>query len=213
MSIRKNACLILDDAPVESWEAMLNSYLSRWGQFGFCPRTLYYSRDDLHRERLEQAEVIMRRYVTAGDSLLDVGCGFGELVPHLPDCTYQGIDLIEHFVSEARKRHPSRAFAVQNLLKMETLFDWVAMVGIMGTLPLPEDMLLKGMALARKGVIVDFIDTRRYQGPLNHYDMGCCVNFLVEQGAGQVHVFTTPTQPWTFLLAEKQRLFSEPVQA
>ncbi len=213
VSIRKNACLILDDAPVESWDAMLASYLDRWGRFGFCPRTLYYSRDDLHQQRLVQAETIMLRCVAAGDTLLDVGCGFGELIPHLPDCSYRGIDLIGHFVSEARKRHPGREFAVQNFLEMDTMFDWVAMVGIMGTLPLPESMLLKAMAQARKGVIVDFIDARRYQGPLNHYDMGCCVNFLVEHGAAQVHVFTTPAQPWTFVLAEKHSLFAEPEPA
>jgi len=211
VTIRKNSCLVLDDAPVETWEQMQASYSCRCRQHGASPATLYYSRDELHRQRLEQVRRLLALHVQPGDSLLDVGCGFGDLVPHLPDCGYLGIDVMEDFVKEARRRHPGHAFETVNLLDMPpgpaTCRDWVAMVGIMGTLPLPEAMLERGLALARKGLIVDFIDARRYQGPLNHYDLGACAGLLLELGAGQVQLSATPEQPWTFVVALHQLLF------
>lgn len=211
MSIRTNNCLLLDDCVVETWEQMQQSYARRREQHGCSPAAMYYSRDTLHQERLEQVAVLLKQHVAPQDSVLDVGCGFGDLVPHLPECRYLGLDVIEEAVQEARRRHPSHDFRCGNLLDMEhtaeNRFHWLAMVGIMGTLPLPEEVLQKGLALAHKGVIVDFIDAAKSSGPLNAYDMGCCVNFLLQRGAGQVLVHATPSQPWTFVVALKDMLF------
>lgn len=212
MNIRKNTCLFLDDAPVETWEEMQASYACRRDAHGCSSTTLYYSKESLHRDRLGQVETLLAMHVQPEDALLDVGCGFGDLVPRLPACRYVGIDVIDDFVQEARKRHPEHKFHTANLLDMEisedSRPDWVAMVGIMGTLPMPEAVLEKGFALARKGLVVDFIDACRYQGPLNHYDLGLCANFLLAQGAAQAHLYATPSQPWTFLVALKTMLFT-----
>ncbi len=197
---------------VETWEQMQQSYARRREKHGCAPAAMYYSRDSLHKERLEQVSLLLRQHVSPGESLLDVGCGFGDLVSHLPECHYMGLDVIEEAVQEARRRHPEHDFRSGNLLEMDNApqnrCNWLAMVGIMGTLPQPEAVLQKGLALAQNGIIVDFIDAAKSTGPLNSYDMGCCVNFLLEQGAGQVLIYATPAQPWTFLVARKQMLFA-----
>ena len=50
----------------------------------------------------------------AGKSLLDVGCGLGDLWKHLKSCgieaDYTGVDLLEKMVAAARERHPDARF-------------------------------------------------------------------------------------------------------
>ncbi len=205
--IRVNDLLYLDEQPVCDWEQMKHSYRCRYDAHGFTSATLFYSRDQLHRDRLSQVSTILLRHVHPEDTLLDVGCGYGDVIPYLPPCQYQGIDLIDFFVCEARVRHPAFSFGVANILDVETPFDWVAMIGIMGTLPRPEEVLIRASELAGKGLIVDFIDACNYNGPLNRYDLGRCVNLLRSLGLRQVSVLGTPHHPWTFIVASKDGYF------
>jgi SAM-dependent methyltransferase len=209
MSIRRNECLKLDNALVCDWEAMKHSYLSRFQQFGFSSRTLYYSRDQLHTDRLEQVSMLLREHVGPDERILDVGCGYGDVIPYLPACRYVGVDLIEDFVAEALHRYPAYEFRVGNLLQIEDPFDWVAMIGIMGTLPRPEEVLAKAASLCSKGLVVDFIDACKYTGDLNRYDLGQCANFLLECGMQQARVIATPCHAWTFIVATKANYFAE----
>ncbi len=55
-------------------------------------------------------EVLVREVDLAGRSLLDVGCGIGDLWGFLAErglgVDYTGVDLVEPMVGEARRRHP-----------------------------------------------------------------------------------------------------------
>lgn len=74
----------------------------------------------------------------AGRSLLDVGCGTGDLWAFLLDrkigVTYLGIDLIEKMVAEARRRHPQAAFECASIFEAGALegrqFDVVFASGV-----------------------------------------------------------------------------------
>lgn len=187
---------------------MMVSYWRRHQEHGFTSRALYYSRDSLHRDRLQQAKRILSGRVSPEESFLDVGCGYGEMAPFIPPEQYYGVDVLACFVEEAQTRHPGFEFTCCNVLDLEKTFDWVGMIGIMGTLPKPEEVLKKSSELCARGILVDFIDAQKYQGPLNHFDIGICTDYLLALGFKQVHVYGTPDHPWTFLLAEKQCLFN-----
>jgi SAM-dependent methyltransferase len=213
MRIRQNYALTLDDSPVYDFEAMKSSYISRFVQFGYSSKTLFYSKDQLHIDRLEQVSILLRDSIAPEDGLLDVGCGYGDVVPYLPPCRYRGIDIIEEFVAEAQRRNPDYEFNVKNLLHVEESFDWLSMIGIMGTMPSPEDVLRKAVSLCGKGLIVDFIDACKYTGPLNRYDLGQCALFLIESGMRQVRVIAAPAHPWTFIVASKESPLSDALSA
>lgn len=40
-----------------------------------------------------------------GLAILDVGCGYGDLVEHVPGCRYVGVDANESYISLARRLH------------------------------------------------------------------------------------------------------------
>jgi ubiquinone/menaquinone biosynthesis C-methylase UbiE len=46
--------------------------------------------------------------VTPGDRVLDLGCGPGNILDHLPPCDYIGVDADEGYIREARQRYPGR---------------------------------------------------------------------------------------------------------
>ncbi len=69
-----------------------------------------------YRDREHQAAQLTAAITHAGPlegkSVLDVGCGYGDLIPYLPPCDYYGIDIDELVLEEARRRWPDHEFAV-----------------------------------------------------------------------------------------------------
>lgn len=56
---------------------------------------------------------LIHKYVKPqkGQKILDIGCGTGEIVKHLPQVDYLGIDLSEDYIKSARKKqHPNARF-------------------------------------------------------------------------------------------------------
>jgi len=62
------------------------------------------------------------------DSVLDVGCGYGDLSTHVT--TYTGIDIRDRPIQEAIRRYPTAKFAVQSIDTVTERFDWVVASGI-----------------------------------------------------------------------------------
>lgn len=58
----------------------------------------------------------------AGKSILDVGCGFGDIIPYIRvktgDFKYTGTDLMPEFVQEGQKRYPEHTFVEQNYFEV-----------------------------------------------------------------------------------------------
>jgi SAM-dependent methyltransferase len=69
------------------------------------------ARDFLHRD-LAQA---MGRLVPADATVLEVGCGEGELLAALPNARRMGLDYLPELVERARGRHPELAFEVGDI--------------------------------------------------------------------------------------------------
>lgn len=83
-------------------------YRKRWEQFGYDSRTLGWNKDcqwvrfDAAFEGLRDQDF---------KSVLDVGCGFGDLLGYLRSNgwrgRYTGIDVVDELVAEARRRYSS----------------------------------------------------------------------------------------------------------
>ncbi len=60
------------------------------------------------------------------DSILDVGCGIGDLSSLFGEYeNYVGIDRMPEMIRQARKRHPARTFHELDLAEVGEEFDWV----------------------------------------------------------------------------------------
>lgn len=117
----------------------------------------------------------------SGLSVLEVGCGFGDLGVHVrtrfPDVRYTGIDLSPRMIEEARRCHPGLEFSCCDLMAMPAAaqFDVVLAQGIFYLLREDADARTKAMigqmfALARKAVAFSAISswtTRKTPG--EHY--------------------------------------------
>jgi SAM-dependent methyltransferase len=79
-------------------------YRTRYAEFGYDPRTLGWTKG---RQKVRFAAAL-ERIGTPFGSILDVGCGFGDLFGHLRDRgwagDYLGIDIVPELVAEARYR-------------------------------------------------------------------------------------------------------------
>ena len=71
-----------------------------------------------------------------GASVLDVGCGIGDLFGHLSEAAgevdYLGVDLAPEMITLAEKRYPDATFATRDILQWDPgrRFDYVVAIGI-----------------------------------------------------------------------------------
>ena len=66
------------------------------------------ARDYLERDLSET----LTRMIPADASVLEVGCGTGELLASLPQSSRSGVDMLPEVIEEARRRHPGVQFEV-----------------------------------------------------------------------------------------------------
>jgi trans-aconitate methyltransferase len=117
----------------------------------------------------------------SGESVCDVGCGFGDLRIHLnrrfTDVAYSGVDVTPAFVKTARSNHAGVPFYCVDIV--EETFDRRADYFLLsGALNFRVDdnwahttaMLTRMFALANKGVAVNFLTTLvNFQRPVNYH--------------------------------------------
>jgi SAM-dependent methyltransferase len=109
------------------------------------------------------------------ESLIDLGCGFGDLLPVLRQAgwtgRYFGLDLMPEFIEVARDRHkldPNAAFMAGHVLTQELPtkgFDWCVSLGLCnhqreaGALDFIAGLIDRCVSLARRTVLIDFLST------------------------------------------------------
>lgn len=111
----------------------------------------------------------------AGRTVLDVGCGFGDLLAHLQQrkieiAGYVGIDVNPDLIGEAKRRFPDATFECRGLLELtgdEFASDLVVMLGLLNFKQTRMDnplyartMLAKAYGLCREACIADFLSDR-----------------------------------------------------
>lgn len=87
--------------------------------------------------------------LSAGDRVLDVGCGTGDYSPlvNRADCTYLGLDFSEAYVAQARRRYaaPYRKFEVGDIRTMNFApgcFTKALLIGVMHHLTDEENLIV-----------------------------------------------------------------------
>jgi SAM-dependent methyltransferase len=183
---------------------LVNTYRARIRSLGYSGRTLFYKDEDQYKRKLNQFAELLRRNLEPSDTVLDIGCGYGSLLPLLPDCTYKGIDIVPEFISFARKQYPVATFELSDVEVDRGRYDWCVLLGVVSGVPEPRKFIEVAWQSCLKGLLVDFIDVRKFQddGFLNRFDIPHCLNSFLDLSPGSVEVYPTP-DVWTIFLVRK----------
>ncbi len=132
----------MDELEIKSLErATRERYDARLDRLGSAVQALGWDSEASQRARFLAA---MRLAPTGNRAVLDVGCGFGDLLTVLRDAgaapaEYLGVDLNPRLLEVARQRHPDAQFECRNLLvdPLPAVADVVFMFGLLN-FRLPE---------------------------------------------------------------------------
>ena len=150
----------------ENKKAIITRYNERLKIYGYDPRALGWFKGRQHIRFKVLSEI--------GDlnncSILDVGCGFGDLYGFLIksglNIRYTGYDINPDIIKIAKEVYPNAHFEVKDIEKEEIHdnFDWVFASGVF-EFKLPDNklfiqnMLRRMFEICNKGVAVDFISS------------------------------------------------------
>ena len=147
-------------------QAMIQRYSENLKKYGYSPKTLEWFKNRQHIRFKALSEI--------GDldnsSILDVGCGFGDLYGFLIkkglSIKYTGYDINENLIEIGREVYPDAHFEIKDIEEDKTneKFDWVFSCGIFNNKMSDneffiQNMLKKMFELCSKGVAADFMST------------------------------------------------------
>ena len=100
-------------------------------------------------------------------TILDVGCGFGDLCRFLEkkklNVKYHGVDINQDFIDVAKKRNPNGKFEVRDIEKnpFTKKFDYVFGAGIftLASFKNVKPIIKEQFRICKKGVAIDFLST------------------------------------------------------
>lgn len=110
-------------------------------------------------------------------SVLDIGCGTGDMVRYLPKtCKYLGIDIYRPALKIARKQFPNQSFKFGNILTFKSRpFDYVLCSGALSinlngeNYDFLEKALSKMWSLCKKGVSFNVLTNERFKNSRKSY--------------------------------------------
>lgn len=139
-------------------------YNNRLKKFGYDPKTLGWlkGRQGIRFSALTEIGDLNN------SSIVDIGCGFGDLYGFLQhkkyQCRYIGLDLNPELIRYGKMKYPKAKFEVFDIEKdpISGIYDWAIISGLFNfkrenNLKFIEMMLHKIFNSCRKGVAVDFM--------------------------------------------------------
>ena len=125
-------------------------YKKKFDAHGVGPKSLLWGTKGAAHQRFRQmwAEIDFD-----GKSVLDVGCGFGEMGKFLSkrynNVDYLGVDILPEFIEEASKLHPDLEFEVRDFIKnpINKKFDIVLASGTWNSNLGEENMAFRKQAI------------------------------------------------------------------
>ena len=147
---------------------LIAMYTGRLQQFGVSPETLGWGPKDRRELRFE---ALCSLWDFRGATILDFGCGFGDLLPFLTarytGVRYIGVDINPDLIAHARRLHPDGHFEATNLLRTQWAepVDFVLASGVFNDRIRDNDAFTSEAfaafdAIARVGFAANFLSTK-----------------------------------------------------
>jgi SAM-dependent methyltransferase len=112
-------------------KAAVDRYNQRLIEYGPTEKALGWG--DKGRSRL-RFEVLLSQWAFEGASVIDAGCGFGDLFGHMCKTAYPsayvGIDINPNLLQVASGRYPNAKFILGNVLQADLTADYVLSSGL-----------------------------------------------------------------------------------
>ena len=117
-------------------QAKIQEYQAKFREHKGSPKSLKWTS---HESAVERYRQIVADVDFESRSVLDVGCGFGDIIPYISAKTqsfeYTGIDMVPEFVDLAQQRYPDYSFQVGTYFEspLEQQFDIVLCCGALNS--------------------------------------------------------------------------------
>ncbi|MDX8410432.1 MAG: class I SAM-dependent methyltransferase [Mariprofundaceae bacterium] len=156
----------------EQRKRIIDKHRDSLTRHGYHPNALYWSSREIQEIRFR---VLADVGIEAGDTLLDIGCGFGDFKGWFERqggaLDYTGVDLSPALLAEANKRHSDASFIAGDLFDMKLVdpsFDWVVLSGALNEQlndggAYAYRVIERMYSLCRKGAAFNLLDARHLQ--------------------------------------------------
>ena len=145
-------------------QSILKHYTELYKKFGLSPASIGWikGKQDIRFNAITEIGRLKN------SSILDVGCGFGDLSSFLKNkklhVKYTGVDINQKFVELAKKKYPKAIFETRDIetRPFKKKFDWVFAIGSTnqsGSYKYIERLLTEMFRCCKKGVAMDFLST------------------------------------------------------
>jgi len=147
---------------------IIERYNDRLAQHGATIETMASGTE---KRRNIRFKVLFEVGIQDGDSILDLGCGFGDFIKYLENegvsVDYTGYDINPALIEIAKERFPEKTFEVKDILAEQfPVFDYIVSSSCFN-LPLSghdnydfaEMVMRKCYDHSRKGVAIDFLSS------------------------------------------------------
>lgn len=150
-------------------------YKEKFEQFGRDEKSLGWSKN----KQNVRFHNLCRFFSIQDKSLLDIGCGFGDLLKYLKEedvnlQSYTGIDLMPQFIEIANKDHPESNHKFlktdfKDFYSKEKEFDFIVASGIFGftiknseeeNYKYIEEVIGKSFEMSKVGISFDFVSNK-----------------------------------------------------
>lgn len=169
---------------MEPYKILRDYYSELYLQYGQDERSLGWTKNKQNIRFHELIKHILMKNRTAQVSLLDIGCGFGDLYTYIRanklPISYYGIDIMPDFIEIAQKNHEDIRdnFLLAEFLewkenemtkRLPMKWDWIVESGFFGhkLFETEEEMydyiyrvMKKGMELCEVGICFDFLSDK-----------------------------------------------------
>jgi len=152
-------------------DSVIQRYTKRYNEYGYSPKSLGW---DKGKQDI-RFDILCSQYDFDDKHVLDIGCGFGDLNKTLSQKSknykYTGVDLLEAFITEAKKHYHNENinFEHGNVLEIESTktYDYAISSGVFNhkiegnkNYEFIEEVIKKTLSICKDGLAFDFLSDK-----------------------------------------------------